>query len=152
MLWKDPGTDSLLGLLLEGQPGQPMRGGTAPRIVAATIRDGTRSVDLLIQEEQATIEAGTDVKFQILMANSGKEDITIEEIGRLHPKGVRISEESTSPTTIKPGAEAMTRFRAGLNHSFDIPVLSFATILLTLSVKIRGIEPPILVTAGFERG
>ena len=152
MLWKDPGTDSLLGLLLEGQPGQPMRGGTAPRIAAATIKDGTRSVDLLIQEGQATIKAGMDAKFQLLMANSGEEDITIEWIGRLHPKGVRISEESTPPTTIKPGNEAMTRFRAGLNHGFDVPVLSFATVLLTLSVKIRGIEPPILVTAGFERG
>ena len=152
MLWKDPGTDSLLGLLLEGQPGQPMRGGTAPRIAAATIKDGTRSVDLLIQEEQETIEAGTDARFQLLTVNHGEEDIMIEEIGRLHPKGVRVSEESTPPTTIKPGAEAVTRFRAGLNHGFDVPVLSFATVLLTLSVKIRGVEPPVLVTAGFERG
>ena len=32
MLWEDHGTGSLLRLLLEGQPGQPMRRGTAPRI------------------------------------------------------------------------------------------------------------------------
>jgi len=152
MLWKDPGTDSLLGLLLEGQPGQPMRGGTAPRIAAATIKDGTISVDLLIQEKQTTIEAGMDARFRLLTVNSGEEDITIEEIGSLHPKGLRMLEESKPPTTIKPGAEAMTRFRAGLDNGFDVPVLSFATVLLTLSVKIRGIEPPVLVTAGFERG
>jgi len=84
--------------------------------------------------------------------NSGEEDITIEGIGRLHPKGVRVSEESTHSTTMKPGAEAMAQFTAGLDHRFDVPVLSFATVLLTLSVKIRGIEPPVLVTAGFERG
>jgi ribosomal-protein-alanine N-acetyltransferase len=152
MLWQDPGTDSLLGLLLEGQPGQPMRGGTAPRIAAATIKDGARSVDLLIQEERAIIEAGKDARFQLLTVNSGEEDITIEGIGYLHPKGVRVSEESKPPTTIKPGAEAITRFRASLDHDFDVPILSFATVLLILSVKIRGVEPPVLVTAGFERG
>ena len=152
MLWRDPGIGSLLGLLLEGQPGQPMRGGTSPRIAAATIKDGARSVDLLIQEEQETIEAGADAKFQLLTVNSGEEEIMIEGIGRLHPKGIRVSEESKPPTTIKPGAEAMTRFTAGLDHGFDVPVLSFSTVLLTLSVKVGGIEPPLLVTAGFERG
>jgi len=150
--WDDLETGDHLGLLLEGQPGQPMRGGTAPRIAAATIKDGTRSVDLLIREEQATIDAGKIARFRLLTVNSSEEEITIEWIGRLHPKGVRISEVSTLPTTIKPGAEAVTRFTAGLDHGFDVPVLSFATVLLTLSVKIRGIESPLLVTAGFERG
>ncbi len=84
--------------------------------------------------------------------NRGEEEITIEGIGLLHPKGVRVSEESKPPTTMKPGAEAVTRFTASLDHGFDVPVLSFSTVLLTLSVKIRGIEPPMLVTAGFERG
>jgi len=152
MLWEDPGTGSLLGMLLEGQPGQPMQGGTAPRIAAATIKDGTRSVDLLICEEQETIEAGMDVRFRLLTVNSGEEDITIQGIGCLHPKGVRVSEESKPLTAMKPGAEAVTRFTAGLDQGFDVPVLSFATVLLTLSVKIGGIEPPVLVTAGFERG
>lgn len=152
MLWEDPLTGSLLGLLLEGQSGQPMQGGTAPRIAAARIKDRTRSVDLLIREEQAIIEAGKDARFRLLTVNSGEEDITIEGIGHLHPNGVRMSEESTPPTTITPGAEVITQFTAGLEHGFDVPILSFATVLLTLSVKIRGIEPPILVTAGFERG
>jgi len=152
MLWEDPLTGHLLGLLLEGQPGQPMRGGTAPRIAAATIKDSTRSVGLLIQEERAIIEAGKDARFQLLTVNNGEEDITIEGIGHLHPKGVRVSEENKPSTTIKPGAEAVTWFTAGLDQGFDVPVLSFATVMLTLSVKIRGIEPPILVTAGFERG
>ena len=152
MLWEEPLTGSLLGLLLEGQPGQPMRGGTAPRIAAAKIRDETRSVDLLIQEEQETIKAGTDAGFRLLTVNSSEEEIKIEGIGFLHPKGVRMSEESRLPTTMKPRAEAVTSFKACMDHGFDVPVLSFSTVLLTLSVKIRGIEPPIFVTAGFERG
>ncbi len=152
MLWEDSDTDSLLGLLLEGQPGQPMHGGTAPRIAAAKIKDGTRSVDLLIREEQETIEAGTDARFQLLTVNRSEEKITIEGIGFLHPKNVSVSKESKPPTTMKPDTEAVTKFMASLDHGFDVPVLSFSTVLLTLSVKIRGIEPPMLVTAGFERG
>ena len=150
--WDDPETDDHLGLLLDGQPGQPIMGGTAPRIAAATIKDEARSVGLLIREEQETIEAGKNARFQRLMVNSCEEDISIEGIGCLHPKGVRVSEESEPPKTMKSGTEAVIQFTAGLDQGFDVPILSFATLLLTLSVKIGGIELPVLVTAGFERG
>ena len=152
MRWNDPNTDSRLGLLLEGQPGQPAQGGTAPRLAGATIKDGITAADILILEGQATIELGMDAEFQLLAVNNGEEILTIEEIDRLHPKGVRISEKDTLPTAIEPGDEVIIHFRASLDKEFDVPILSFATILLTLTVKIRDVEPHIPVTAGFERG
>ena len=152
MRWDDPDTDDHLGLLLEGQPGQPARGGIAPRIAGATMRDGTRAADILIREGQSTIEAGSEAEFRLLTVNNGKEGLAIEVINRLHPKGVMASREGALPATIEPGDQVITRFRASLDQDFEVPILSFATILLTLSVKIRGVEPPITVTAGFERG
>jgi len=152
MRWNDTNTDSRLGLLLEGQPGQPAQGGIAPRLAGATIKDGITAADILILEGQATIQLGMDAEFQLLAVNNGEDILTIEDIDRLHPKGVRISEKGTLPAAIEPGDEAITQFRASLDQDFDVPILSFATILLTLSVKIRGVGPPITVTAGFERG
>lgn len=116
------------------------------------MRDGTRAADILIREVQPTIEAGSEAEFQLLTVNNGEEGLTIEEIDRLHPKDVRISRIGTLPAAIEPGDQVITRFRASIDQDFDVPILSFATILLTLSVKIRNIEPPIHVTAGFERG
>jgi GNAT superfamily N-acetyltransferase len=151
MRWGDPETGDHLGLLLEGQPGQPAQGGTAPRIAGATVKDGIVTTDILVLEGQTTVEVGGDVRFRLFTANNGEEDLHIEGISHLHPEGVTMLEESTLPTTVKPGKEAITQFKARLNHGFDIPILSFSTVLLTLSVSIRGVEAPILVTAGFER-
>jgi GNAT superfamily N-acetyltransferase len=152
MRWDDPETSDCLSLFLEGQPGQPARGGIAPRIAGATMRDGTRAADILIREGQSTIEAGSEAEFQLLAVNNGEEILAIEEIGYRHPKGVRISKEGTLPVAIEPGNEATIHFKASLDQEFDVPILSFGTILLTLNVKIRGFEPLITVTAGFERG
>jgi GNAT superfamily N-acetyltransferase len=151
MRWDDPGTGYHLGLFLEGQPGQPARGGTAPRIAGATVKDGTVMAEIVVLEGQTTVETGGDARFQLLTANNGEEDLHIEDIGHLHPEGVTMFGESTLPTTVKPGKEAITQFRARLDHGFEVPILSFSTVLLTLSVSIRGVEAPILVTAGFER-
>jgi len=116
------------------------------------MKDGTTAADILILEGQATIELGMDAEFQLLAVNNGEDILTIEDIDRLHPKGVTVSREGAITAAIKPGDEAIIHFRASLDREFDVPILSFATILLTLTVKIRGVEPPMTVTAGFERG
>jgi GNAT superfamily N-acetyltransferase len=152
MRWNDPETGDYLGFFLEGQPGQPAQGGTAPRIAGATVKEGTVTADILVLEGKTTVETGGDARFRLLTANNGEEDLHIEGIGHLHPEGVTMFEESALPMTMKPGKEAITRFKARLDPGFDVPILSFSTVLLTLSVRIRGVEAPILVTAGFERG
>lgn len=152
MRWTDQDTESHLGLLLEGQPGQPARGGTAPRLAGATVKEGATAADILILEGQETIELGKEAEFRLLAVNNGEEILTIEDIDRLHPKGVTVSREGTLPAAIEPGDQVTTQFRVSLDQDFDVPILSFTTILLTLSLKIRGIEPTITVTAGFERG
>jgi len=115
------------------------------------VKDGTVTVDLLVLEGQTRVEAGGDARFRLLMANYGEEDLRIEGISHLHPEGVTMFEESTLPTTVKPEREATAKFKARMDHGFEVPILSFATVLLTLSVWIQGVEAPILVTAGFER-
>jgi hypothetical protein len=151
MRWDETETGDRLGLLLEGQPGQPAQRGTAPRIAGATVKDGIVTTDILVLEGQTTVEAGGDARFRLLTANNGEDDLHIEGVSRLHPEGVTVFEEDTVPTTVKPGREATAQFRARLDPCFEVPILSFATVLLTLSVRIRGVEAPILVTAGFER-
>ena len=152
MRWNDPYSGSVLGLLLEGQPGQPMEGGTAPRIAGATLTDGAVAGDLLILPEKTTIENDKDAQFQMLTVNNGKEDLTIEEINHIPLKGVAITVENGFPNTLKSGEKVETQFKVSLGHDFETPILSFATVLITLSVKLQGYGTPILMTAGFERG
>lgn len=150
MEWNDTQTRDRLELYLEGQPGQPREGGTAPRIAGISLRSRETSLGLLIREKDGTIDVGEEASFALKLSNEGRGEIQIARMDYLAPRGIELTAEPT-PRALKPGEGSEILVRARMTRGFEVPILSFPTVLVTCIVEINGIDSPIPVTAGFER-
>lgn len=151
MRWIDPLTRDGITLFLEGQPGQPERGGTAPRIAGVSVKEGQTALDLLVDEKAKLVKTGGEGSFEVLMVNRGKQKLQVEDIAFMVPKGVHVTEKKVRFDKLKIGESGIMHFKFNLHSDFEIPVLSFATILITCILKIQGFHINFMVTAGFER-
>jgi ribosomal protein S18 acetylase RimI-like enzyme len=148
--WREPLTKDEIVLFLEGQPGQPAKGGIAPRIAGVSFKGKLQALDLLVHQEARFIKTGEEGSFDVLIANKGREDFQIEDIGFMLPKGVQITEKKIPFGKLKIGERETMHFKFKLCPDFEMPILSFATILMTCTLKIRGISTEFMITAGFE--
>lgn len=150
MEWSDTQTRDRLELYLEGQPGQPREGGTAPRIAGISLRSGETSLGILIREKDGTIDVGEEASFELKLSNDGGEEIHIAGIDYLAPRGIELTAEPT-PRALSRGEDSEILVRARMTRDFEVPILSFPTVLITCLVEIRGIDAPLPMSAGFER-
>jgi len=146
MRWKDPLSGSYIAYYLKGRRFLAM-----PRIAGISLEEGNVALDVWITEETDEVDLEHEGMFRIFMANRGSETLTanVDYIlpERTTLKGVDTLEE----ITLKRASETNRELCLKLDTGFNVPPLSFRTVLVTCGIKLDGLRSPLLVSAGFER-
>ena len=151
MKWIDPMTEDEMILYLEGQPGQPREGGTMPRIAGISYKEGDMALDCVVHEKQKLIGLEREALFDLRIVNAGRKDLRVEGLEFTLPKGSKVLPKKTIPRKLRTGESKTVKLKFKLLSNFDVPTLSFGTILATSCLKFVGTETRFVITAGFER-
>ena len=146
MMWKDPLTGYHLACYLKGR-----RHVTMPRITGISIQEEGIAFDAWIKEETGGIDLEHEGRFRISVVNKSPEPLTLEASWIL-PDGANLRDAPSSKTIHLKG-KSETHFAPclELGHDFNVPELSFRTVVVTCSLKASGLPAPMLLSAGFEK-
>ena len=88
-------------------------------------------------------------EYEICLENKGEDKMDLH-VSHLLPKGTTI--EGQPSFTISSGleGEASWKLRFNITHEFDVPPLSFYTVLATCQLQLDGFSSPFPISAGFE--
>jgi hypothetical protein len=92
---------------------------------------------------------GRPGEFEICLENKGGEKIGLR-INHLLPKGTTIDGQPSNFISSELEREARWKLRFEMTQGFDVPVLSFYTVLSTCQLQINGFSSPFPMSAGFE--
>ncbi len=148
MEWTDPLTGAKLTLHTKGRRHLSM-----PRISRTVIHEGQVSIDAVAEEETRSIGPDHEGVFHVKITNNGNTSTRIV-LRLLLPRGREVG-RSDQPEVLKlgPMSTGERQFRIRMMPDFEVPALSFTTIVATCVIELR--EPiiwnsPLLVSAGFE--
>jgi len=146
--WLDPIGGDMLALYFKGQPGQPSWG-IAPRISGVHVKSGGINLKVVAEELISRVDSSGKTKAQLTFLNEGEETVQINKIEPLIPKGVELV-EGVEGIELKPKRILRINLSYRLTEEFNIPPLSFSTIVLSSNIWVARLEAPLLVSAGFE--
>jgi len=152
MKWTDPITEDSLRVYLQGQAGQPLTGGTMPRITAVQVCKNSQEFTIITCEKHKTVEEAS-MELTISILNKSSEKLCIEDIDQLIPSGIELIHGSLScPFSVEPNEDVSIELKYKVSRKFDIPALSFTTVVLSYYIYVRQLfSSPIVVLAGFDR-
>ena len=117
-------------------------------------RNTSRSLGsaLSIHEMSDSISETDYSVFLLKIRNIGKERITLDRIAPLVPSGIEIKHDlDEGVIKLNPNENIVISFKCKLTENFDIPPLSFNTIVISIHVYVKEfLKYPILASAGFE--
>ena len=142
MKWIDPISDDELEVFIRGQPGQPERGGTMPRIGGVRLKLDELSFDCWVIE-------GRSGEFELNMLNNGSNGLSVS-LNPISRRGLRVSVHPPE-RTIRPGESVSIKGSLIVTGDFDVQLryLTFPTVISSVILKFsRGIEA--VVSVGFN--
>ncbi len=146
MKWRDLLTEDILRVYLKGQPGQPEKGGTMPRICGVSARWGSKYLEAWIEENEVYAR---NLRFRLCLLNSGTSDFTLK-IRRLRAPGLSVVPAPPNEVTLVSGEETSLEFTLITRPHFNVPLmyLTFPTVVESFALvsgKLRAI-----ISAGFN--
>jgi len=148
MRWTDPLNGASLVLNVRGRRHLAM-----PRIAGVALSIGQIAVRARVEEHAERIAPGKSVAFSILVENGGKCAVSLG-LACILPEGADLAGNDWPMRLDLPaGASRQLDLAVSLKRKFDVPALSFTTVLATCQIAAQesGLRSPIVVSAGFER-
>jgi len=123
-----------------------------PRITGVKILQRNLGLALSIHEMCDSISETDYSEFLLKAVNIGKERITLNKIVPLVPPGIEVKGIlNKGVIKLNPNESITVIFKCKLTENFDIPPLSFNTIVITIHIYAREfLKHPILMSAGFD--
>ena len=144
MKWNDPQTDDFLAFYLKGKRHESM-----PRIVGVARKEGHVGFDAWTEETTSDITSEKSGGFRICLENTGKEKLRTE-MSFLLPEGTTIDDQPEKTISEELDKEAGWELKFEVKPDFEVPVLSFWTILVTCQLQIDDVSSAFPISAGFE--
>ena len=144
MRWSDPQTNDSLSFHLKGKRHESM-----PRIAGVARKEGPLGFDAWTEETTPDITLGKSGEFRICLENTGKEKLRTQMSFSL-PKGTTIDDQPEKTISEELDKEAVWELKFGVKPDFEVPVLSFWTIIVTCQLQINEVSSAFPISAGFE--
>lgn len=151
MTWTDPTSDDSLEVFIKGQPGQPLKSGTMPRIGGVRLRLGKLDIDCWIVEKDEDINIGESSRFQLNLLNKGSEPLNAYLSLVPAPHGISVNIGSPSEIMLRPKERIDIEGELTLTSEFSIPLkyLSFPTVVFSITIKFPSFMRTV-ISAGFN--
>jgi len=151
MTWIDPISDNSLEVFIKGQPGQPLKGGTMPRIGDVRLRLNKLNIDCWIVEKDEDINIGESGRFQLSLLNKGSETLDVYLSLVPAPHGISVSIGSPSEILLRPKERIDIEGELTLTSEFSIPLkyLSFPTVVSSITLKLSSFMR-VIISVGFN--
>jgi len=143
MRWRDPETDDFLAFYLDGNLKKDM-----PRITGVAIKEDFRAFDAWINLGTSDMAIGKPGEFDVCLENK-REDMNLR-ISYLIPKGTTIDGRQSNIISSELKGGSCWNLRFDITQGFDVPPLSFYTVLATCQLQLDGFSSPFPISAGFE--
>jgi len=144
MRWSDPQTDDFLAIYIEGGLFKSM-----PRITGIARKEKSRAFEAWIHLFSSDMAMGGSGEYEINLENKGEDKMNLH-MSHLLPKGTTIDGQQSNVISSELEGEARWRLRFNIAQGFDVPPLSFYTVLATCQLQISGFSSPFPISAGFE--
>jgi len=146
MKWRDPLTSSYIAYYLKGKRHLSM-----PRIVGITLKEDNVAFDVWVIEETTEIDFEHEGRFKICITNRSNNPLSAK-IDYILPEGTTLKDIDLSEEIMFKRMSTTDReLCLKLEPGFNVPQLSFPTILATCKIKIEGLTSPLHVSVGFEK-
>ena len=147
MKWRDPITEDNLEILVKGQPGQPLKNGTMPRIAGVRLRWKGIKFDCWINDESFKNYRGY---FKLNLQNHSVEEKSIK-IFPLMREDMKLILKFRPNITLNPKEELSMDGEIQLTKNFEVKLnyLSFPTIIASLTLRINH-NLDIIISSGFN--
>jgi len=143
--WSDPQTGDFLSFYLDGAR-WAMR---MPRITGISRKEGPRAFDAWIHLTSPDMAMSGTGEYEINLDNEGEDKMNLH-MSHLLPKGTTIDGQKSYVITTVLEGEARWKLRFNIMREFDVPPLSFYTVLATCQLQLDGFSSPFPISAGFE--
>lgn len=120
-----------------------------PRIVGIARKEGSLGFDAWTEETTRDITSEKSGKFRICLENTGKQKLKTQ-ISFLLPRGTTIDNQPKKTISTKLEKEAHWELKFEVKPEFEVPPLSFWTILATCQLQIDKFSSTFPISAGFE--
>jgi len=144
MRWSDPQTDDFLAFYIEGGLIKSM-----PRITGIARKERSRAFDAWIHLFSSDMAMGGAGEYEICLVNKGEDKMNLH-MSHLLPKGTTIDGQQSYVISSELEGEARWKLRFNITQGFDVPPLSFYTVLATCQLQLDGFSSPFPISAGFE--
>ena len=144
MRWSDPQTYDFLAFYFKGKRHESM-----PRIMGIARKENTRAFDAWIEQITSDVTTEKSGKFKVCLENRGEEKLNLL-INFLLPKGTTINDQPSKTISSELEGEAGWELKFDVKPDFDVPVLSFWTVLVTCQLQFNGFSSSFPISAGFE--
>jgi len=145
MKWTDPQTNDFLAFYLKGKRHESM-----PRITGIARKENAIGFDAWTEETtpEVTLENKSG-RFKIRLENMGEGKQKIRMTFVL-PKGLTIDDEPAKTISSELDGETSWELDFNVKQEFEVPVLSFWTVLVTCQLQVNGFSSSFPLSAGFE--
>ncbi len=144
MKWSDPQTDDFLVFYLEGK-----RFDSMPRITGISRKEKAMAFDAWIDLTTPDVTTERPRKFNVHLENNGEERLNLL-INFMLPKGTTINGQPSKTISSELDKEASWELKFDVKPDFDVPPLSFYTVLVTCQLQFNGFSSSFPISAGFE--
>jgi len=146
MMWQDLLTGYYIAYYLKGRRHLAM-----PRIAGIAFKESKVAFDAWIGEESSEVDFKREGGFRIFMTNRGSETLTANFDYILPERTTLKGTDMPKKISLKRAEETSGELCLKLDHGFNVPPLSFRTVIVTCSIKLDGLRLPLIVSAGFEK-
>jgi len=144
MKWNDPQTGDFLAFYLKGKRHESM-----PRITGIARKENARAFDAWIDQNTPAVATDRPGEFKVCLKNIGEEKLNVL-INFLLPKGTTINDQPSKAISSELEEEASWELKFDVKPDFEVPVLSFWTVLATCQLQFNGFSSSFPISAGFE--
>jgi len=144
MKWSDPQTDDFLAFYFEGKRHESM-----PRVTGVARKENARAFDAWIDQITSDATAERAGEFKVCLKNRGEEKLKLH-IDFLLPKGTTINGQPSKTISSELDKEASWELKFDVKPDFEVPVLSFWTVLITYQLQFNGFSSSFPISTGFE--
>ena len=148
MSWRDPVSGDGLEVFIRGQP---LEGGTMPRIGGVRLELGQASVNCWVVEDGKYMDMERPGKFRLNLLNRGSQPLSVHLSPVPAPRGVSVRVGSPLEVTVRPGRNISVEGKLLLSRGFDVPLryLTFPAVVSSLALWLsQSIE--IIISARFD--
>jgi len=131
MRWSDPMTGDFLAFYLDG-----ILFRSIPRITGIARREKSREFDAWINIISSDMAMGRPGEFEVCMKNEGEDKMNLH-INHLLPKGSTIDGKPSNAISTELEGEGRWKLWFNIAPEFDVPPLSFYTVLATCQLQIN---------------